>query len=163
MQGDAVERDTELRKGVEGCFLPPPVKPVAPVFRELAKIGDIGAVGPGLAGRLVGKAGADETLAQVGEVSVWDVKRKGRGFAGHDILLVMFLVTFLVTFHAAVAPCAHTSPDRPLPAPCRLRHARRAARPRRTRLPWRRGRGTQISADRWLVPAPLPWRERRFR
>ena len=85
MQIDAVERDAELRKGVECCFLRPPVKPVAPVFRKLAKIGDIGAIGPGLAGRLVGKAGAGKTIAQVGDVGVRDVKRKGRGF-GHDPL-----------------------------------------------------------------------------
>ena len=56
MQVDAVERDAELRKGVQRGFLGPPVEFVAPVFRELAKIGDIGAIGPRFAGRLVGKA-----------------------------------------------------------------------------------------------------------
>ena len=74
MQVDAVERDAELRKGVERCFLRPPVKPVAPVFGEFAKISDIGAIGPGLAGRLIGKARAGKTLAQIGDVGVGDVK-----------------------------------------------------------------------------------------
>jgi hypothetical protein len=36
---DAVERNAELRKGVERGLLGPPVKFVAPVFRELLKWG----------------------------------------------------------------------------------------------------------------------------
>jgi hypothetical protein len=49
MQVDVVKRDAELRKGIERGFLRPPVKIVAPVFRERTKIGDIGAIGPCLA------------------------------------------------------------------------------------------------------------------
>ena len=51
MQVDAVDRNAELRKGIERRFLCPPIKPVAPIFDETAQIGDIGAIGPWIAGR----------------------------------------------------------------------------------------------------------------
>src|ERR1700675_4811701 len=39
VQIDAVERDAELREGVQRGFLGPPVEIIAPVFHELAQIG----------------------------------------------------------------------------------------------------------------------------
>ena len=56
----AVQLEGELREGVEGGFLRAPVEVVVPVGGEVAHVGDIGAVGPGLAGGLVGPAGLGE-------------------------------------------------------------------------------------------------------
>ena len=55
MQVDAVQRHLELREGVEPRFLRAPVEAGrASESTKLLQIGDVGAVGPGLAGRLVG-------------------------------------------------------------------------------------------------------------
>ena len=70
MQVDAVERHAELRKGVQRGFLGPPVEPIAPIVGEPAQIGDIGAIGPSLARRLIGKTGAGQPIAQVGDLGV---------------------------------------------------------------------------------------------
>ena len=51
---------------------------VAPVGDELAQIVDARPIGPGIAGRGVGKARAREPLAQVGDVGVGDVQGEGR-------------------------------------------------------------------------------------
>ena len=74
VQVDAVQRHLELRKGVEPRLLRAPVEAVAPVLDQLAQVRDVGAVGPGLAGRLVGEARAREALAQVGDRVVGDVE-----------------------------------------------------------------------------------------
>ena len=79
MQVDAVERHAKLRKGVQRGFLGPPVEIVAPVFSEAAKISDIGAIGPCLAGRLVGKASAGKTVAEVGNVGIRNTKTERGG------------------------------------------------------------------------------------
>ncbi len=76
MKVDAFERDAELRKGVQGSFFGPPVKFGAPVFREFAKITDIGAIGPCITGRLIGKARSSKAVAEVGDVGVRDMKRE---------------------------------------------------------------------------------------
>src|SRR5258708_2158835 len=83
MQVDAVERDAELRKGVERGFLGAPVEILAPVFGELAQIADIGAIGPGFARGLVGETRAGKAIAQVGDVGIRNMKREGGGFC-HD-------------------------------------------------------------------------------
>src|ERR1700676_2178930 len=73
-----------MGKGGERGFLGPPVKFVAPVFRKLTKISDVGAIGPRAAGRLVREACAGKTVAEVGDVGVRDTKREWGGFDGHD-------------------------------------------------------------------------------
>src|ERR1700749_538717 len=50
---DAVERNAELRKSIQGGFRSPPVEMAPPIFGEIAKVADVGAVGPGIAGCLV--------------------------------------------------------------------------------------------------------------
>ena len=77
VQVDAVERNAELRKGVQRGFLGAPVKPVAPVFHQLTKISDIGAIGPGLAGRLIGKARAMEMFVTGRRVEARDAREVG--------------------------------------------------------------------------------------
>jgi hypothetical protein len=74
MHVDPVERRLELREGVEPCLLRTPVEARPPVLDELAQIADIGAVGPRLARRLVGEAGAREALAQIGDRLFGDVQ-----------------------------------------------------------------------------------------
>src|ERR1700722_4207483 len=83
VQIDSIERDFELWKGVQRGFLGPPVEILAPVFGEPAKVGDIGAVCPCVAGRPVGEAGAGQTIAQIGDVGVRNPKREGRRLDGH--------------------------------------------------------------------------------
>jgi hypothetical protein len=70
---DAVERRLELRKGVEPGLLGAPVEARPPVLDEFAQVADVGAVGPCLTRRLVGEAGARETLAQIGDRLFGDV------------------------------------------------------------------------------------------
>ena len=84
MEIDAVEPDAELRERIQRGFLGPPVECVTPVFGELAKMADIGAVSPCSTGRRIGKAGAGKTVAEIGDVGVGDTKREGDGFDGHD-------------------------------------------------------------------------------
>src|SRR6202035_1305564 len=84
MQIDVADRHAKLRESVQRGFLGPPVEIIAPVSDELAQIGDIRAIGPGVSGRLVGETGAGKTLAKVGEVGVEDVKRERPGVDGHD-------------------------------------------------------------------------------
>src|SRR3984893_8538963 len=84
MQLDVVERDAELRKGVERGFLRPPVKIVAPVFRERTKIGDICAIGPCLGRRLSGEAGAGKPVAEIGDIGVRNTETEGGRPAWHD-------------------------------------------------------------------------------
>src|ERR1700677_30182 len=63
-------RDLELREGVQACFLRAPIERHTPIFDEAAKIIDIRPVSPRLSRRRIGKTGARETLAQVGNVAV---------------------------------------------------------------------------------------------
>src|SRR6202158_1882807 len=131
---DTLERDAELRKGIKRGFLGAPVKIVAPILRKLPKISDVSAVVPCATGRLVGKARARETVAQVRNVGVRDMKSEWGGCDGHDAARPVGQATQLlgtvsprpaaasvveglrVTLRAASAPCADTSRCRPLPA-----------------------------------------------
>jgi hypothetical protein len=54
MHVDAVQRHFELREGVEPRLLRAPIEARAPVVEQAAQILDIGAVGPGVAGCLIG-------------------------------------------------------------------------------------------------------------
>ncbi len=83
VQVDAVQRDAELREGVEHRLLPPPVEPGAPVLHEAAQAGDVGAEFPGFAGRLIRVAGAGEALAQIGNVGVGNVQRERNRIGSH--------------------------------------------------------------------------------
>ena len=56
---------------------------VAPVRHQLLQVGQVGAIGPRLAGRLVGPARAREALAQIGDRRVGHVQFKRRGSAAH--------------------------------------------------------------------------------
>ena len=62
------------RKAVELGFPGAPVEAVAPVVEQRLEIGEARAGGPGLERRLVGKARARETLAQIGDGRIGDVK-----------------------------------------------------------------------------------------
>jgi len=70
--------DSELRERVQPRLLNAPVEPIAPVVRKLAQIVDACAVRPGLAVRLIGKASALQSLAEIGEVAVGNVIGKPR-------------------------------------------------------------------------------------
>ena len=70
-------RDPELREGVQPCFLRAPVERAAPVLDKAAKGVDARPVGPRVAGRGIGKAGAAEALAQIRKFGVRHVQGKG--------------------------------------------------------------------------------------
>ena len=82
VQVDAMQRHRELREGVEPRFLGAPVEATVPVLDQLLEVADIRAGGPRRAGRLVGKAGAGQTLAHVGDGAVGDVEMEGT-WCGH--------------------------------------------------------------------------------
>jgi hypothetical protein len=89
MKIDAAHRDLELRKGVEPRLLRPPVEGGLPVFRDLSHVAEIGPKRPRLARRLVGKAGARETLAQIVDRGLRHIKRERRRIYRHDGLRVV--------------------------------------------------------------------------
>ena len=62
-----VQPHLELRHGVEPRLLRPPIEAAPPMTDQLAQVGDVGAVGPGRARRLVREAGARETLLEVAD------------------------------------------------------------------------------------------------
>src|ERR1700712_3131825 len=84
MQVDVVKRDAELWKGVQRGFLGSPVVPIAPIFGEAAQIADIGAISPGVSGRLIRKACAAKTRAQVGDVGIGNMQAEWSGSDRHD-------------------------------------------------------------------------------
>ena len=64
---DAGERDVVLRELIEpglGCS---PVEALAPIGEEAREPRDVGAIGPGCAGRCIRQAGSREPLAEVGD------------------------------------------------------------------------------------------------
>ena len=70
VQVDPVQRHLELRQRVQPRFLRPPVEPVGPIGRQLPQIGEIRAIGPRLARRLVREARALQPIAQVGNLPI---------------------------------------------------------------------------------------------
>ena len=79
VQVDPVQRHLELREGIEPRLLRTPVEPLGPVADELAQIGEVGAIRPWLARRLVRKARPPQPLAQVGDRRIGDVQPVGLG------------------------------------------------------------------------------------
>ena len=65
VEADAGERDVVLRELIEpglGCS---PVEALAPIGEEVDEPRDVGAIGPGCAGRCIWQAGSREPLAEV--------------------------------------------------------------------------------------------------
>jgi hypothetical protein len=83
MQVDAVHGCAKLRKRIQRRLLRTPVKALAPVIDEGAHVSDIGAIGPGLAGRGVRETRPRQTLLEIGDIGVGHVKRE-RFRLGHD-------------------------------------------------------------------------------
>src|SRR6516225_10375013 len=167
---DAAERDLELRKSVEPRLLCPPIERGAPIFDEPLQIADIGAIGPWLAGSLVGIAGAPEPFAQIGDGLLGNGEGEALRLRSHLHLARIPTLTPLQPA-ASSGPIAQHQQDRPYPtrgpAACRRPSPRLA--PLNRTLPWplhmpgkprasrllspRRARAVRLGADQ--VPRPL--------
>src|SRR5438270_1301115 len=86
MQIDAAERRLELRKGVQPRFFGAPVEGAPPILHELPKVPDIGAVRPRVPRSLVGKTGAGEPGAKVGDCLLGNSQRERFRSSGHPDL-----------------------------------------------------------------------------
>ena len=87
MQIDAAQRNRVLRKGVEPRFLSPPIKGAAPVFDEMLEIAEIGAIRPGLAGRLVGETRSPEPFAEIDDGLIGNFERERLRLCRHGDLV----------------------------------------------------------------------------
>src|SRR2546425_8065499 len=67
VQLDAVQRHGELPQAVDARFVRAPVEALLPMSHELSQMGEASPGRPGLERRLVRKARARQTLAQIGE------------------------------------------------------------------------------------------------
>src|SRR5438067_11950484 len=83
MQLDIVEPQLVLRKGVEPRLLGAPIEIALPIRDEAPHVVEIGAVGPGLARRLIGEPGMPQALAQIGDRGVLDRQSEGLGYWRH--------------------------------------------------------------------------------
>ena len=83
VQVDAVQVDGGLRKGVQPRFLGAPIEAVLPIGDEVARRIQVGAIGPGLARRLVGEAGAGEAFAQIVDGGVGHAQGEGLRLRDH--------------------------------------------------------------------------------
>ena len=145
-------------------------KSVAPVFDQAPQVIDVGAVGPGRAGGLVGKSGPAEALTQLGQAVFGDIKSEGSGLCGHGRTLARdagLPSRRRSTFPAPPRRAASCPPATPgtrrrrsrrsssgrarrhgaAPRPCRRRRPRCAARPACGRLRHRPREAPTVAAS----------------
>jgi len=77
MHIDVVQRHPELRERVQPRFLGPPVEDGSPVLDQFSQVGDIRALLPWRAGRLIGEARARQAFTQIGDRRVRNVQGEG--------------------------------------------------------------------------------------
>jgi hypothetical protein len=110
MEIDVVQSDFVLREGLSPRFLRAPIEAMAPIFKQFPHQGDIRAICPRWARRLIWEPSAREAFAQIRDVSCWHVKcERFRLFAHFNSQRNMHLA--LAQQCAAGFPAFH--PERP--------------------------------------------------